>query len=253
MFGRFFPKENEKNLQNLRKLSSILNPFKSRGSMSSHVNIINQKAFFVDFNKKLNNLIFYYQFCSYQFFEGVYSVYKMLKNYCINYMTPYHIELILISITETRKEILDLIVNLQTEDSKLNNNIVKMFINIKKDQPSLLTNYFNIEQTTLELNEEDFYNYKYLFKFCKVNDKITFLLEKIKNYIAIKELQNNPKAEKDTFNNILKYLIEQRNIVLNQYQDIKSVYETHPNEGNFTFYNFKTYITKNKLNSLQNY
>jgi hypothetical protein len=248
LFLEFFPQVPQEIVNELKKTSEAFFPkatghniFKLRNSTS---NVFMQKSNFERFNRKLNNLIFYYQFNSLQFFEALYKIFKFLKTYCINYMDTKDIDRILENLSIVQSEVIDKICNIKNE--KFKNNIIDMFcsISVRDNSPSLLYNSFELD-SSVEMNEEEFYNYKYLFKFCKINDKITFLLNKIKTYIELQSIlrgneyylqtltegntSKTPLNIKERFNSIITNIASKRSEVLGLYNNIKEEKEKYNN------------------------
>ena len=71
--------------------------------------------------KLLNTLIFYYQFCGYKFFKGLFEVYTVIANYCVNYMDEDNMDEIIESISNVKVDICTIIAQLLKEEDRLKN------------------------------------------------------------------------------------------------------------------------------------
>jgi hypothetical protein len=202
-----------------------------------------------EFKKELNNLLFYYQFCTFQFFSGLYSVYKTLKNYCINFLSLEEIHDIKLNVISARIAILELFTLLSNSSQR--NPIIEKYEEIlrkdseKTDLNSVTEINLSIQDNfefliKLEVDMNDFFNNKYLCKFFLIFDRLSFLFDKIANYICLRDLQKTIDNG-GVYENIKAKITSERIELLRRVQTLQDN-KTNLKDPNNNFYSFRYYV-----------
>ena len=190
-------------------------------------------------NDNLFKLYSIYQFCINEYMEILYKTYKILFNYCVNYNNFSNMNLVKVSLDHIKEDLLPRVVFIN------NNFLKKLYLEIRNN-PTLLTNNFNIEiffkvddnknnnnlndndnendddatnnvnennenenknnnasgnnkDNRFLTNEDEFKKLKeltgeeivmvdFLIFYCKKNDQINYIIDKIKCFKKIREL-----------------------------------------------------------------
>ena len=211
-----------------------------------------QKELKVKLHKYLCIVYSTYQFCINQFFESVYVVYKTLKNICVNYDTFGDVLLI--------KEYLEFIrTKLLSKVKFIDDSIIKtLYENAIKD-PTVLMKSFDINENDVTYNtnlisNEEIYNVKFLFKFCRNYDKINLFLEKIKILSEIRQQLIIPPDDAKTLlgDSILKNLNSKRLRMLSLYQSLNREKEKLISGGIFNTNSIRAYSIQKRIKFVTN-
>ena len=193
-----------------------------------------------------------YQFCINQFFEGVYAVYKALKNICVNYDTFSDVELAKRYLSFIRQKLLSKIYF-------VDESTIKELYSNSTESPSVLNKKFDFceehfSQNNLITNEE-IYNVKFLFKFCRNLDKIEFFLEKLQFLSEIRRQLISPiktDFKEELSENILKKIINKRFCILSLYQSLNREKEKLISMGLFNTNSIKAYSIQKRIKFVTN-
>jgi hypothetical protein len=172
-----------------------------------------------------------------------------LKNYCINFLSIEEVHDIKLNVISARIAILEL-VTLLSNTSQRNPVIEKYEEILRKDCEK--TGMENLKEINLSLpdnfdflikldsDSNDFFNNKYLCKFLIIFDKLSFLFEKISNYISLRDLQRTIKND-NVYRDIKANISSKRTDLLRRVQLLQENKKSLKDPNN-NFYSFRYYV-----------
>lgn len=145
---------------------------------------------------EFNNIFFYFQFCSYKFFEGLYEILLIMKEYCINYLTENEFEMLINNYESIRCELFRCYLlsfnSIKGKTKQIIKNLIeKIFLTSVNEQINIVDLLTLKENEILYglnfiFNEDEYFNINYIYKLSEIIDKIHSIFFIILNLIKYK-------------------------------------------------------------------